>query len=189
MCKKKSSRNEFQSIWSENIGLALDNTGASTNESTFIKYIFIFYSLICLAFYPGHGHRDNRTSSSVIPLPQQLPRAPLDLKLSGLFWKVSSLQEVLGRSPRLFTVSHAWNTFKGRCPRVQPSLSIWRSNSSSPLNLSQLNLQSFANRLYPVRMKINLFSVDYTWWYNMYFILIMCNTLNSYLHLYWSAPW
>lgn len=34
--------------------------------------------------------------------------------LSRLFWKVS-LQEVLGRSPRLLTVSPGWNTFKGRC--------------------------------------------------------------------------
>ncbi len=47
------------------------------------------------------------------------------------------------------TVSHAWDTFKRTCPAVHPSLSVWRSNCSSPLNLRQWNLQSFSDRQYP----------------------------------------
>lgn len=82
----------------------------------------LFTHLSCLLSRSRSQRQQDKLISH--PLPQQLPQAPLDLKLSGLFWTALSLLDVLGRSPRLFTVSRAWNTFKGRCPGVQPPLSI-----------------------------------------------------------------
>lgn len=67
MCEKKSSSEEFQSIWSENIGLALDNTGTSTNEKKYVSSIhsFVLPSIqVTVTETTGQAHQSSLTPAA-----------------------------------------------------------------------------------------------------------------------------
>lgn len=139
MCEKQ----DFHIIWSEK------QQPSCLQVWCWHKFKHICLSVIYPLIIPSFSGRLSRSwsqrqqdwlishSSS-----QQLPLTPHDPGFSGLFWKVcpSRMSQV-----SLSAARHAWNTFKVRHPGVHLSLSLWRSNSSWPLNLCQVNPQSLAD--------------------------------------------